>query len=186
VLVVGVETLSRIVDYTDRNTCVLFGDGAGAAVSARVRAGRHARGGMHSDGELRRGAGVPAGISRNPASDETVARTSTSSACRARSSSVRRAQHGGIDARCAELAAGRLRRSTCIPHQANLRIIERGAERLGMPRDKVYVNIDRYGNTSSARIRSRSTSACARRLKPGDKLGVRRVRRRRDLGRPRR
>src|SRR5262245_31896545 len=74
VLVVGVETLSRIVDYTDRNTCVLFGDGAGAAVLEACEAGLglHAID-MHSDGELGEVLEVPAGISLNPASDRTVA-----------------------------------------------------------------------------------------------------------------
>jgi len=176
VLVVGVETLSRIVDYTDRNTCVLFGDGAGAAVLRPCAAGEglHAVD-MHSDGELGEVLEVPAGISRNPASDETVAghehfirmqgKKLYPFAVRSMEESTRR---------CAESAGWSASEiDLFIPHQANLRIIEAVRERLGSPADKVYVNIDRYGNTSSASIPI-ALDECVRagRLKPGDKLAV--------------
>ena len=176
VLVVGVETLSRIVDYTDRNTCVLFGDGAGAAViqACDTGVGLHAVD-MHSDGELGEVLEVPAGISRNPASDATVAghehfirmqgKKLFPFAVRSMSESTRK---------CAELSGWAPEEiDLFIPHQANLRIIDGVRERMGLPAERVYVNIDRYGNTSSASIPI-ALDECVRggRLKPGDKLGV--------------
>jgi 3-oxoacyl-[acyl-carrier-protein] synthase-3 len=176
VLVVGVETLSRIVDYTDRNTCVLFGDGAGAAVlrACEPGAGIHAVD-MHSDGELGEVLEVPAGISRNPASDETVqarehyirmqGKKLYPFAVRSMEESTRRC------ADAAGWAASEI--DLFIPHQANLRIIEAVRERLEMSPEKCYVNIDRYGNTSSASIPI-ALDECVRagRLKPGDKLAI--------------
>ena len=176
VLVVGVETLSRIVDYTDRNTCVLFGDGAGAAVlrPSEPGTGVHAID-MHSDGELGEVLEVPAGISRNPASDETVAghehfirmqgKKLYPFAVRSMEDSTRR---------CADAAGWSPSEiDLFIPHQANLRIIEAVRERLELPAEKCYVNIDRYGNTSSASIPI-GLDECVRagRLKPGDKLAM--------------
>ncbi|MEO5989334.1 MAG: beta-ketoacyl-ACP synthase III [Candidatus Eisenbacteria bacterium] len=175
VLVVGVETLSRIVDYTDRNTCVLFGDGAGAAVlqACASGVGIHAID-MHSDGELGEVLEVPAGISRNPANAGTIAarehfirmqgKKLFPFAVRSMEDSVRK---------CCETAGwspGDL--DLVIPHQANLRIIEAIRERLALAVDKVYVNIDRFGNTSSASIPI-ALDECVRsgRLKQGDKLG---------------
>ncbi|MEY4069582.1 MAG: hypothetical protein RL721_196 [Candidatus Eisenbacteria bacterium] len=176
VLVVGVETLSRIVDYTDRNTCVLFGDGAGAAVlqACEPGVGLHAID-MHSDGELGEVLEVPAGISRNPACDATVqarehyirmqGKKLYPFAVRSMEDATRRCAEGaGWDPAAIDLL---------IPHQANLRIIEAVRERLGLPQEKVYVNIDRYGNTSSASIPI-ALDECVRsgRLKQGDKLGI--------------
>jgi 3-oxoacyl-[acyl-carrier-protein] synthase-3 len=176
VLLIGVETLSRIVDYTDRNTCVLFGDGAGAAVlqACEPGVGLHAVD-MHSDGDLGEVLEVPAGISANPASDHTVAarehyirmqgKKLFPFAVRSMEDSTRR---------CAEAAGW----STAdidlfIPHQANLRIIEGVRERLGLREDRAYVNIERYGNTSSASIPI-ALDECVRagKLKPGDKLAM--------------
>src|SRR5262245_38370134 len=176
VLVVGVETLSRIVDYTDRNTCVLFGDGAGAALvqACEVGLGLHAVD-MHSDGELGEVLEVPAGISVNPASDRTVAarehyirmqgKKLFPFAVRSMEESTRR---------CAEVSGwSPTDIDLFIPHQANLRIIEGVRERLGLAEEKAYVNIDRYGNTSSASIPI-ALDECVRagRLKPGDKLAM--------------
>jgi 3-oxoacyl-[acyl-carrier-protein] synthase-3 len=176
VLVIGVETLSRIVDYTDRNTCVLFGDGAGAAVlqACETSVGLHAVD-MHSDGELGEVLEVPAGISANPASDHTVAahehyirmqgKKLFPFAVRSMEDATRR---------CAEAAGWSPSDiDLFIPHQANLRIIEGVRERLGLPADKAYVNIERYGNTSSASIPI-ALDECVRagRLKPGDKLAM--------------
>jgi 3-oxoacyl-[acyl-carrier-protein] synthase-3 len=176
VLVVGVETLSRIVDYTDRNTCVLFGDGAGAVVlqACEPGAGLHAVD-MHSDGELGEVLEVPAGISRNPASDHTVAAREHFIRMQGKKLypfAVRSMEEA--TRRCAEVAGwGADDLDLLIPHQANLRIIEAVRERLGLDQEKVYVNIDRYGNTSSASIPI-GLDECARagRLKPGDKLGM--------------
>ena len=176
IVVVGVETLSRIVDYSDRNTCVLFGDGAGAAVLQACEPGMgiHAVE-MHSDGELGEVLEVPSGISRNPASDATVAAGDHFIKMQGKKlypfavRSMEEATRGCLER--TEWAASDV--DLFIPHQANLRIIEAVRERLGLPEDKVYVNIDRYGNTSSASIPI-AIDECARsgRLKLGDKLGV--------------
>ena len=130
---------------------------------------------MHSDGELGEVLEVPAGISLNPASGRTVAehehyirmqgKKLYPFAVRSMRDAIRR---------CVEIAgwgAGAL--DLFIPHQANLRIIEAVREGLGMPEEKVCVNIERYGNTSSASIPI-ALDECVRggRLKPGDKLGL--------------
>ncbi len=155
VLLIGVETLSRIVDYTDRNTCVLFGDGAGAAVM-RPCAPHEGVLSVHmqSDGALGELLDVPAGGSRLPASCETV---------RARQHFIRmrgkelfkvavRAMSDSTQASLAHAGLAAAEIKLLIPHQANLRIIDAVRERLQLPPDRVVVNIDRYGNTSSASI----------------------------------
>ncbi len=176
VLVVGVETLSRIVDYTDRNTCVLFGDGAGAAVlrPAAPGEGLHAID-MHSDGELGEVLEVPSGISRNPATTATVAgrehfirmqgKKLFPFAVRSMVESLSLClERSGWAANDLDLF---------IPHQANLRIIDGVRERLALDPAKCVVNIDRYGNTSSASIPIALDEAVrAGRLQPGHKLGL--------------
>jgi 3-oxoacyl-[acyl-carrier-protein] synthase-3 len=175
VLVIGVETLSRITDYTDRNTCVLFGDGAGAAVLRPCAPGDGLLAiVIQSDGELGGVLEVPAGGSRTPASAATVeardhfihmrGRELFKVAVRAMEDSMRRA----LDV--AGLAPDEL--DLIIPHQANLRIIDAVRERLGTPPEKVIVNIDRYGNTSSASIPiSLDEVVREGRLKQGDLVG---------------
>jgi 3-oxoacyl-[acyl-carrier-protein] synthase-3 len=172
VLVVGAETLSKITDWKDRNTCVLFGDSAGAVVMSPASPGE----GFLSFYLGADGAGgsliiLPAGGSRIPASFE----------------SVERGQHylkmNGREVykfavRCIpkaiEEAASRagiaLEDVDCfIPHQANIRIIDAAAERLGQPREKFFVNVQRYGNTSSASVPVALYEAVhAGRIKPGD------------------
>jgi 3-oxoacyl-[acyl-carrier-protein] synthase-3 len=172
VLVVGVETLSRIVDYTDRNTCVLFGDGAGAVVVRPCDAGEGILAiDIRSDGHLGAVLEVPAGISRNPASAATVAarehyirmqgKKLFPFAVRFMEESTRR---------CLEQAGiGPDELEFVVPHQANLRIIDAVRERLGIPPEKMPVNIDRYGNTSSASIPiTLDELARGGRLQPGD------------------
>jgi len=155
VLVVGSESLSRILDWTDRTTCVLFGDGAGAVV---VSAGKYAtfepRYVLGSDGSGGPSLCLPAGGSRMPASEETVrARLHYVKmvgpevfrfAMRVLATSTRQVlEEAGLSVADIDLF---------IPHQANKRIIDPGVRRLGIPEDRVFVNIDRYGNTSSASI----------------------------------
>ena len=176
VLVVGVEVLSRITDLTDRNTVVLFGDGAGAAVVKACEPGRGILAvDMHSDGELGQVLEIPAGISRNPASEATVrghehfirmqGKKLFPFAVRSMEDSMRKVMAA------AGWSAAEL--DLCVPHQANLRIIDAVRERLGLPEERVVVNIDRYGNTSSASIPI-ALDECVRagRLGPGDKLGM--------------
>ena len=175
VLLVGVEALSRIVDYTDRNTCVLFGDGAGAAVLRPCAADEGILSvTVRSDGSHGGLLEVPAGGSRLPASAETVARRDHFVKMRGREvfkvavrmmeESLRRAlEDAGLSPADLDLV---------IPHQANRRIIDATRERLGLRSDKVVLNLDRYGNTSSASIPiSLDEAVRAGRLGPGDHVG---------------
>ncbi len=175
VLLIGVETLSRIVDYSDRNTCVLFGDGAGAAVIQPCAPGDGILAiSIQSDGVLGDVLEIPAGGSRLPASAETVAarghyikmrgRELFKIAVRAMEDSLRNALE------LSELPVDEI--DVLIPHQANRRIIDAVRQRLGTPPDKVVVNIERYGNTSSASIPiSLDEVVREGRVKPGDHVG---------------
>jgi 3-oxoacyl-[acyl-carrier-protein] synthase-3 len=176
VLVIGVETLSRIVDYTDRNTCVLFGDGAGAAVLQPCAAGDGILAiSMGSDGTLGEVLEIPAGGSGQPASAETVqarghfikmrGRELFKIAVRAMEDSVRRTlESTGLSTDDIDLL---------VPHQANQRILDAVQQRLGIPAHKVIGNIERYGNTSSASIPiSLDEVVREGRLKPGDHVGL--------------
>ena len=154
-LVIGAEILTRIADMTDRNTCVLFGDGAGAVV---LKGCDPPRGlvtyTLGSDGRIGDLLKLPAGGSRMPASHETVdgrmhyvkmnGRQVYVNAVKAMSDSTLKVlAQAGVSGDELDLL---------FPHQANIRIMESVAERAGMPMEKVYVNIDRYGNTSAASI----------------------------------
>lgn len=155
VLVIGAETVSRITSMTDQDTAILFGDGAGAVVLGEAPEGYGLLGSdLGADGSKYHVLKVPAGGSRMPASEETVRnRLHTvrmdgfsvfKFAMRAMGDSALRALNA------AGLKAGQL--DLLVPHQANLRIIEAAAGRLDLPMVKVVVNIERYGNTSSASI----------------------------------
>ncbi len=154
-LVVGAEALSRIVDYQDRSTCVLFGDGAGAAILRPCEAGRGVLAvELRSDGTQGDLLEIPAGGSRLPASHQTVddrghflkmrGNELFKFAVRAMESVSRRAlEASGV--RPEELAL-------LIPHQANYRIVKATADRLGIPAERMILNIDRLGNTSAASV----------------------------------
>lgn len=174
VLVIGAETLSRITDWTDRNTCVLFGDGAGAVVvsACAERCGVLATE-LGSDGSGGQLLILPAGGSRAPTSHETVSggghfikmngrevfRFATTMMPKATESVLRKAGWEKTDL------------GLIIPHQANIRIIEAAAKRLGLPLERFFVNLDGYGNTSAASIPIALVEAIgAGRVKPGDKL----------------
>jgi 3-oxoacyl-[acyl-carrier-protein] synthase-3 len=155
VLVVGVETLTKLTDWTDRNTCVLFGDAAGAAI---FEMGKGDDGllsvYMRSDGSLADLITLPAGGSRTPITAEGIAahdnkihmrgNETFKLAVKAMGSALTHALHdAGIRQDQIDLL---------IPHQANMRIIQALGKRLEVPEDRVYVNVDRYGNTSAATI----------------------------------
>jgi len=154
-LVVGAEVLSRIIDWTDRNSCLLFGDGAGAVVL-------HADNGtsgildtfMMSDGSNWELLYQPAPGNRNPASYKVV--DERLAFIRMQGNEVfKLAVRAMEDAACKVLSAGNMTPADVdlfIPHQANRRIIDAIGKRLGIPNEKVYVNIERFGNTSSASI----------------------------------
>lgn len=155
VLVVGAETLSRITNWRDRSTCVLFGDSAGAAV---LRPARPAHGFLSfhlgGDGGGRHQLYVTAGGSRRPASFETVEREEhyiSMVGPEVYKFAVRAIPQAAAEAlRLASLA--RTDVDFVIPHQANIRIIESAARRLGIPLEKFFVNVQYYGNTSAASV----------------------------------
>jgi 3-oxoacyl-[acyl-carrier-protein] synthase III len=172
-LIIGAEKLSTITDWTDRTTCVLFGDGAGAAVLSKVdQPGIGILGtDLGADGEFVDNLYIPAGGSRTPASAESVAkhdhcirmngREVFKSAVRVMETVSREMmeQHGVTPDQI----------SLVVPHQANIRIIEALAGNLKLPIEKFYVNLDRYGNTSSATIPMALDEARrAGRIKAGD------------------
>ncbi len=173
-LVIGAETLSRLVDWGDRNTCVLFGDGAGAFVlHAGAEPGGLISGVLRSDGSGGGLLSVPAGGSRLPASLETVAdgkhyihmngrevfRFATRVMAESTGEAVRQA---GLQLEDIQLV---------IPHQANQRIIEAALRSLQFPMERCMINLDRYGNTSTASIPIATVEAIQEgRLKAGDKV----------------
>lgn len=155
VLVVGAETMSRVVNWKDRNTCVLFGDGAGAVVLRQVPQDRGIISTfLGSDGSGGKFLDMPAGGSRQPASSATLAQELNYLHMNGRQVfkfAVRAMENG---------AAEVLRRAGMtnadvdflVPHQANIRIIEHAAKKMELPMERVAVNVDRYGNTSTASI----------------------------------
>jgi 3-oxoacyl-[acyl-carrier-protein] synthase III len=156
VLVVGSETMSSISDYEDRGTCILFGDGAGAAI---IGPAQNENSGVYhtclgADGGGAQMIWIPAGGSRDPASTRTVNERLHFVKMKGREVykfAVTKMQWVIEDALTrAGLAPSDL--AMVIPHQSNLRIIESAVERLGLPPEKVAVNIDRFGNTSAASI----------------------------------
>jgi len=180
-LVVGTETLSRIVDWTDRGTCVLFGDGAGAVIVERSAEGEPGR----IDAMLLRSDGSQAGLlwASGPCTIGAGAplnATNPFGAALAQEAHIvmngaavfRSAVNALVETSAEAIANAGLTVddiALCVPHQANYRIITAMADRTGLPMERVYVNVDRYGNTSSATIPIALAEAEADgRLKPGD------------------
>jgi 3-oxoacyl-[acyl-carrier-protein] synthase-3 len=155
VLVVGAEVYSRILNWEDRGTCVLFGDGAGAAVLSEVEEGRGLLGSwMKSDGS---GSGVieiPAGGVRTPIPSSGFAEGDQYFQMDGRAvwgfaiGAFPQAVRGVLDRVGKDLSEVDL----IIPHQANLRIVEAGMENLGLPMEKTFTNLERYGNTAGASV----------------------------------
>ena len=155
VLVIASEKITSILDWQDRNTCVLFGDGAGAVVlQARGAAHGVMSSVLGSDGTLAELLMLPGGGSRYPATEETVRQRLHYMKMAGREvfkHAVTNMSRAALDAlKSSGLGIEDIR--WIIPHQANLRIIEAIGERLGVGKDKVVVNLDRYGNTSAATI----------------------------------
>ncbi len=174
VLVIGVDLLSRVVDWEDRSTAVLFGDAAGAAIVQPVSEGKGIRA-SHLGAE---GAGachlyLPGGGSRHPASEQTLKERLhyvKMNGPEVYKFAVRVMNEATVQVM--EKAGWRREDlDMLIPHQANIRIIEGAMKRLELGPDKVWVNLDRYGNTSSASIPVALTEALqAGRIKEGDNL----------------
>ena len=155
VLIIGAEVLSKITDWEDRTTCVLFGDGAGAAI---VEPTEEERGiiSMHinSNGSMWDLLHIPGGGSRYPVSKDSLDK-------RLHYIKMKGNETFKVAVRTLEDLVLRILKdnkldpsqlSLLIPHQANLRIIQATADRLGLPMDKVLINLDKYGNTSAASI----------------------------------
>jgi 3-oxoacyl-[acyl-carrier-protein] synthase-3 len=174
-LVVGAETLSRFLDFSDRSTCILFGDGAGAVV---LSASEEPGGGMAgleltTDPDGAYMIWLPSGGARSPVSGQTLARGEHYVRMEGRetyryatktlaSSALTAIERAGWKAEEIDLF---------IPHQANIRIIESVAKGLGLPMDKMFVNVDRYGNTSAASVGIALAEAVnTGRIKVGDKV----------------
>jgi 3-oxoacyl-[acyl-carrier-protein] synthase-3 len=153
-LVVGAETLSKITNWHDRTTCVLFGDGAGAVVLQRVPEGGFLGFELGSDGEGGKDLSIPAGGSRNPASAETLAQEMHFLQMNGREvyKFATRVLVSSADKLLEECALTVDDIDLYIPHQANKRIIDHAARNLGIPQEKIFVNVQKYGNTSSASI----------------------------------
>ncbi len=174
VLVIGAETLSRLVNWKDRNTCILFGDGAGAFVlQASHEPGGVLSAVLRSDGSGGELLSLPAGGSRLPASPLTVSNGLHYIHMNGREV-FRFATRVMAQATEEAVAMARLRLEDIkliIPHQANLRIIESAARRLEIPMERVVVNVERYGNTSTASIPIATCEAVREgRLQAGDKV----------------
>ncbi|PKM89283.1 MAG: 3-oxoacyl-ACP synthase [Firmicutes bacterium HGW-Firmicutes-12] len=155
VLVVATEAMTRFLNWEDRNTCVLFGDGSGAAVIRPVDEGEgflsFVLGSDGSGSDLLK---IPAGGSRTPATDKTLTnkehfiQMSGNEVFRFAVKIMGEAAINALD------KAGLTKEDVdfLVPHQANTRIIEAAAKRLGLPQEKVFINLDKYGNMSSASI----------------------------------
>ena len=176
VLIIGSDTLSQVIDWSDRSTCVLFGDGAGAVViqATEQRAGIQSSV-LGSDGSGFDHLIVPAGGSLQPASRDTVDgrmhylkmngnevyRFAVTAMIRSTAQAIKQANLSSEDI------------DLFIPHQANLRIIQYAAKALNLPAERVFTNVDRYGNTSSASIPIALCEAIERGLvQPGHNLAL--------------
>ncbi len=174
VLVIGAETLSRATDFTDRGTCLLFGDGAGAVVlSASDEPGGTLGIEMTTEPSGAYFIWLPAGGAARPASDQTLkarehymkmkgSETFKMAVRTLGSTSLRALEKAGLDRADVDLV---------IPHQANIRIIEALGKALDFPMEKIFVNVDRYGNTSAASVPLALAEAVGSgRVKKGDRL----------------
>jgi len=174
VLVIGVETLSKIVNWHDRNTCVLFGDGCGAAVvQASYIPGGIIGTFLKSNGKLANLLTVPAGGGRMPLNPVNIGNGDRFIHMAGREvykKAVKAMEEAGVAAlKRTGLTGDDI--SLMIPHQANIRIIDSTAKRLAIPPERVYVNIQEYGNTSAASIAIALDEAMTgNRIRTGDKV----------------
>lgn len=155
VMVMGAETLSKYIDWKDRSTCVIFADGAGAAIVSRAQSGHKLIATkIHSDGNNSHLIQIPGGGSRYPASEKTIKE-------RLHYIKMKGNETFKIAVKALEEVAREILEENnykitdvdvLVPHQANLRIIDFVAKRLKIPKDQVVVNIEKYGNTSAASI----------------------------------
>lgn len=173
VLVVGADVISPYIDWSDRSTCVLFGDGAGAALVQPVERGGILTSVLGSDGQHADLLTIQCGGSRRPASHASVDEKGHFLKM-AGSEVFKLAVRGMTDSVLEALRKSNVRKEEIawfVPHQANQRIIDAVAERLSLPKEKIFLNLDRYGNTSAA---SCAIALCevaeAGKIKKGDKV----------------
>jgi 3-oxoacyl-[acyl-carrier-protein] synthase-3 len=153
-LVVGGDVLSKILDWNDRGTAVLFGDGAGAVVMERVGEGGFLGFELGADGSGGPQLYLPAGGSRSPATAESVAEGRHFVQMNGREvfKFATRVLVSSAEAVLAECGRTVEEVDVYVPHQANVRIIDYATQKLGIPQDRVVIDVDRYGNTSSGSI----------------------------------
>ena len=172
VLVIGAETLSKVVDWTDRNTCVLFGDGAGAAVLQPCPPGEGLLGSvLGSDGSGACLLNIPGGGSRLPLTPDAISEGQGFIKMKGREVFRFAVEIMGEAAVQALTKVGLTPADVdlFVPHQANVRIIDAAMQRLKLPPEKVYVNVDRYGNTSAASVPMALYEAWKQgKVRPGD------------------
>jgi len=154
ILVIGAETLSRIVDYKDRSTCILFGDGAGAAVLSKSDENGILSTYLSANGGEWDKIIQPAGGSRIPSTAESIKNGLHYLKMKGNDvfkEGVKGLEYASLEAiRKADVTTEQI--ALFIPHQANLRIMEAARKRLNLPPEKLFVNVDKYGNTSSASV----------------------------------
>lgn len=154
ILVIGAETLSRITDYKDRSTCILFGDGAGAAVLSKSEDNGILSIYLGANGDDWEKIILPAGGSRIPASEETVQNGLHYLKMKGNDvfkEGVKGLEFASLEAiRKADITTEQV--DLFIPHQANYRIMDAVRKRLNLSLEKLFVNVDKYGNTSSASV----------------------------------
>lgn len=176
ILVIGAETLSRIIDMEDRNTCVLFGDGAAAAVIGQVEDGHGILGlSLGAEGEDDMILKIPAGGTKKPNTEETLKNRENFLQMNGKEvfkfavkvlPKVTLEALSGANTEVNEL-------SMIFPHQANMRIIEAASKRIEFPLEKFYVNLNKYGNTSAASVGIALGEALEKGLvKKGDKIAL--------------
>ncbi len=174
VLVIGVEVLSRIIDWTDRTTCVLFGDAAGAVLMTagdESSSGRILSTHLFADGALAEILWQPVGGSREPTTPEALGARRQYVQMNGREVYKHAVRNMAAGARLALDANGLKADDVAwvVAHQANLRILEGVSDRVGIPMSRFFTNVDRYGNTSSASVPTALDEAVELgKLKPGD------------------
>jgi 3-oxoacyl-[acyl-carrier-protein] synthase III len=171
-LVIGTEVLSSFLDFSDRTTCVLFGDGAGAAILVPGEEPGLMGSVLECDGRYARILEIPAGGSRDPASEDTVARGEHKIRMKDGKEVFKRAVVGMAEASARLIEKAGLTPedvTLMVPHQANARIIRAVADRLRFPTERVFVDLEEVGNTSAASVPIALDHAWRQgRLRPGD------------------
>jgi 3-oxoacyl-[acyl-carrier-protein] synthase-3 len=154
ILIIGAETLSKITDFRDRNTCILFGDGAGAAVISASETPGILSTCLGANGDEWELLYMPGGGSRIPPSEESIKNGSHYLKMKGNEvfkEAVKALESSSLEAiKRADITPEEI--DLFIPHQANIRILEAVRKRVGLPEEKVFSNLDRYGNTSSASV----------------------------------